>query len=237
MSFEYIRENILEIREEMSQAAKSAGRNPADIMLVAATKMNDADKVRAAIAGGVDACGENRVQEMMDKLEQNAYAGKPLYFIGHLQTNKVKYLIGRCDLIQSVDSLKLAQEISRLAVKRELRQDILLEVNIGGEEAKSGVSPDGVEPLLEQITTLPGICVRGLMTIPPNAEIHGANDRYFDQMRKLFVDISEKKYDNVSMDYLSMGMSNDFVDAIRHGANMVRVGTRIFGSRNYEGGR
>ena len=146
MSFEYIRENILEIREEMSQAAKSAGRNPADIMLVAATKMNDADKVRAAIAGGVDACGENRVQEMMDKLEQNAYAGKPLYFIGHLQTNKVKYLIGRCDLIQSVDSLKLAQEISRLAVKRELRQDILLEVNIGGEEAKSGVSPDGVEP-------------------------------------------------------------------------------------------
>ena len=226
-------ENVSEIKKRIAEAAVKSGRKPEDITLVAATKMNDAERVREAIAAGIDVAGENRVQELLDKYDKGAYEGVPLHFIGNLQTNKVKYLIGKVSLIQSVSSVKLAKEIGRLAVREGIIQDILVEVNIGGEESKGGIAPEELENLLLEISRIEGISVRGLMTIPP---ILGASDKnivYFEKMRELFIDIGAKKYDNISMDILSMGMSDDYYDAILCGANMVRVGTGIFGRRNY----
>ena len=228
-----ITENVAAIRARVDAAAIESGRRPGDITLVAATKMNDADRVREAVAAGVDACGENRVQELLEKHPQGAYAGKPLHFIGHLQTNKVRQIVGLVDLIQSVDSEALLQKIDAQAEKRGIVQDILIEVNIGGEEAKSGVAPEALPALLERASTYSHLRVRGLMAIPPIAGEPGGNHDYFCAMHQLFVDIGAKKYDNVSMDFLSMGMSDDFEDAILCGANMVRVGSLIFGARHY----
>ncbi len=226
-------ENIKQVKRKIAAAAISAGRAPEEITLVAATKMNDADRVKQAVEGGVDVAGENRVQELMDKYEKGAYEGVPLHFIGTLQTNKVKYLVGKVDLIQSVDSIKLAKEISRVAAKHGICQDILIEINIGGEESKSGISPSELEGFIEEISKMENIRVRGLMTIPPILSYAAKNEPYFRKMKELFVDISGKKYDNISMDILSMGMSSDFEEAIRCGATMVRVGTGIFGARHY----
>lgn len=226
-------ENVKTIRARIADAAEKSGRRAEDIVLVAATKMNDADRVREAIAAGIDVSGENRVQELLDKYEQNAYDGAPLHFIGNLQTNKVKYLIGKVALIQSVDSIKLAREIGRLAVKAGIVQDILIEINIGGEESKGGIPPHELDAFIEEVSKIEGIFVRGLMTIPPILGADNKNIAYFEKMHKLFIDISTKKYDNIIMDFLSMGMSDDYYDAILHGANMVRVGTGIFGRRNY----
>ena len=224
-----IAENIAAIRARIDAAARTTGRTGADITLVAATKMNDAARVREAVAAGIDACGENRVQEMTEKLAQGAYTGAPLHFIGHLQTNKVRQVVGKVDLIQSVDSPELLAMIE----KRAAGQDILLEVNIGGEAAKSGVAPAALPELLETAAGCAHIRVRGLMAIPPVAETSDGNHAYFAKMHELFVDIGRKKYDNVFMDFLSMGMSGDFEDAISTGANMVRVGSSIFGARDY----
>ena len=227
-----IAENIAGIRAQMAEAAKKAGRDPSEILLCAATKMNDAARVREAVAAGIDACGENRVQEMTEKLAQGAYTGAPLHFIGHLQTNKVRQVVGKVDLIQSVDSPELLAMIEKRAAMQDIVQDILLEVNIGGEAAKSGFSPDQIHAAAEMARALPHVQVRGLMTIPPvAAEPHG-NLAYFEKMRWLYVDINAKIYDN-KMEYLSMGMSGDFADAIRCGSNMIRVGTAIFGARDY----
>lgn len=227
-----IAENIAAIRQDIAAAAAESGRTAADIVLVGASKMNDAEACQEAIAAGIDVLGENRVQEMTEKLAQDAYAGAPLHFIGHLQRNKVKQVVGKAALIQSVGSIALLDEIEKVAEKMDLRQDILLEVNIGGEEAKSGFAPDALPEAAEYAKTLPHIRVRGLMSIPPvETEPHG-NLPYFARMRTLFVDINEKTYDN-KLEYLSMGMSGDYVDAIRAGSNMVRVGTAIFGARNY----
>ncbi len=228
-----IQENVKALRARIAEAAQQSGRRPEDITLVAATKMNDAARVREAIAAGIDVAGENRVQELLDKYEQGAYEGVPLHFIGNLQTNKVKYLIGKVALIQSVDSLKLAREVGRLAVRAGITQDILVEVNIGGEESKGGIAPDELPALLEEISQIDGVFTRGLMTIPPILGAAHKNTRYFEKMRELFIDIGAKKYDNTSMDFLSMGMSDDYYDAILCGANMVRVGTGIFGRRHY----
>ena len=228
-----ITENVAAIRARINAAAAESGRTGADITLVAATKMNDADRVREAIAAGVDVCGENRVQELLEKNEQHAYDGAPLHFIGHLQTNKVKYLVGLVDLIQSVDSEVLLREIEKRAAKLELTQDVLLEVNIGGEAAKSGVAPEKLDALLAFAETCPHVRVCGLMAIPPISAGKDGNHAYFCRMRELFVDIGRKKYNNVNMYFLSMGMSDDFEDAIRCGANMVRVGSSIFGARDY----
>ena len=195
--------------------------------------MNSSERVQAAIQAGIKTAGENRVQELLDKYAENAYAGADLHFIGTLQTNKVKFLMGKVSLIQSVGSEKLGRYISKEAQKCGICQDVLLEVNIGEESAKSGLPPEILEETICQLCVLPGIHVRGLMAIPPISHAHGENLRYFDRMRQLFIDISEKRYDNVSMDYLSMGMSGDFEDAIACGANMVRVGTAIFGLRPY----
>lgn len=227
-----IAENIAAIRARIDAAARLSGRTGADITLVAATKMNDAARVREAVAAGIDACGENRVQEMTEKLAEDAYTGAPLHFIGHLQTNKVRQVVGKVDLIQSVDSPELLAMIEKRAAMHNIVQDILLEVNIGGEAAKSGFAPEDIAAAAETALAMPHVRVRGLMTIPPVAmEPHG-NLAYFEKMRWLYVDINAKIYDN-KMEYLSMGMSGDFADAIRCGSNMIRVGTAIFGARDY----
>ncbi len=227
-----IRENVEAIRAEIDAAARETGRTGADITLVGASKMNDADACQQAIAAGIDALGENRVQEMTAKLAQDAYRGAPLHFIGHLQRNKVRQVVGKADLIQSIGSLELLSEVDKQAQKLGLVQDILLEVNIGDEAAKSGFAPEAVETAAAQAKELPGVRVRGLMTIPPADASRAENIAYFQKVRALYVDINKKIYDN-GLEYLSMGMSGDFADAIRAGANMVRVGTAIFGARDY----
>ena len=228
-----IAENVAAIQARIARAALACGRNPAEIQLCAATKMNDADAVRQAIAAGVSCCGENRVQELTAKAAQNAYEGAPVHFIGHLQTNKVRQVVGHVDLIQSVDSLRLLEAIHREAARQGIVQDILLEVNIANEESKSGFDAGQVLPLLEEIGKYPNICVRGLMAIPPISRFCGENQKYFQKMFQLYVDIRGKINDNVKADCLSMGMSDDFEDAIAAGSTMVRVGTAIFGARHY----
>ncbi len=228
-----IAENIAKIRAQMKEAAIAAGRNPEEILLCAATKMNDADAVRAAIAAGVDVCGENRVQELTQKLSEHAYDGAPVHFIGHLQTNKVKQVVGKVDLIQSVDSLRLLEAIQKEAARQGIRQDILLEVNIGQEESKSGFSADEIPELVEQFSSFPNIRLRGLMAIPPISQNSGDNRKFFQKMCNLAVDITTKNVDNICVDILSMGMSDDFADAIACGSTMVRIGTAIFGQRHY----
>ena len=227
-----IRENIAAIRAQIDAAARETGRTGADITLVGASKMNGAAACQEAIAAGIDALGENRVQEMTAKLAEDAYRGAPLHFIGHLQRNKVKQVVGKAALIQSIGSPELLAEVDRQAEKLGIVQDILLEVNIGGEEAKSGFAPDAVEQAAAQAKTLAHVRVRGLMTIPPADATREENMAYFEKVRAQYVDISRKMYDN-GLEYLSMGMSGDFADAIRAGANMVRVGSAIFGARDY----
>jgi len=228
-----IAENIARIRAQIRQAAIAAGRDPAEITLCAATKMNDSDNVRQAIAAGVDCCGENRVQELTKKLSENAYEGAPVHFIGHLQTNKVKQVVGKVDLIQSVDSLRLLEAIQKEAARQGIVQKILLEVNVGNEESKSGLSIEEVPAILEQMVNYPNISMKGLMTIPPICENSTDSCKFFQEMYNLSVDIMAKKYDNVWVDVLSMGMSDDYREAIACGSTMIRVGTAIFGARNY----
>ena len=230
-----IAENVARVREKMADAALRAGRDPAGILLAAATKMNDASRVREAIAAGVDICGENRVQEMLEKNAQGAYAGTPLHFIGHLQKNKVRQVVGLAALIHSADSLALLAEIDRIASGRGLTQDVLLEINIAGEASKSGFRPEELAAVLEELPKFRALRVRGLMAIPPICASGEENRPFFLRMEQLFVDNGRKKYDNVSMDYLSMGMSGDYAEAIACGANLVRIGTAIFGPRDYAG--
>ena len=234
MKMSSIAENVKSIKQRVAEAAVRSGRAPEDVRLCAATKMNDASLVREAIAAGVDICGENRVQELSEKFEQGAYEGCPLHFIGHLQKNKVKYLVGKVQLIESVDCLELLETIDKRAKSMGLVQDVLLEVNIGGEASKSGVSPDGLEALLAHAALCPGLRVKGLMTIPPAVSAGEENRWYFRQMYELFVDIRRKTYDNVTMAELSMGMSGDYEEAVRCGATIVRLGTALFGPRNYD---
>ena len=227
-----IAENIRAIRSRMAAAAEAAGRDPGEILLVGASKMNGAEACRAAIAGGIDALGENRVQEMTEKLAQHAYDGAPLHFIGHLQRNKVRQVVGAASLIHSVSSLELLEEIDRQAEKRGLVQDILLEVNIAREASKGGIPPEDLPALAELALSSPCVRLRGLMAIPPVSAVSGSNRKYFSQMRNLFVDITGEMSDNqYIMDCLSMGMSADYEDAIAEGATLVRVGTALFGPR------
>ncbi len=228
-----IAENVAQIRERMNAAAIAAGRDPKEVSLLAATKMNDADRVKEAVAAGVDACGENRVQELVQKQPLGAYEGVPIHFIGRLQTNKVNKVVGKVDLIESVDRLELLEVVNKTALRLGVRQDILFEVNIGGEEQKGGFTPEETLALAAKMGDYPGVKLCGLMTIPPISEKKGDNCKYFEKMRNLFIDIREKKYDNVSMVCLSMGMTDDFEDAISEGSTMIRVGTAIFGARNY----
>ena len=228
-----IAENVARILADIESAALAAGRDPQQITLCAATKMNDADRVRQAIAAGVTCCGENKVQELTTKLAENAYQGADIHFIGHLQTNKVKQVVGKVDLIQSVDSERLLKAIDKEAAKQGIRQNILLEVNIGEEASKSGFGADDILPLVDRAHEFPNICIKGLMAIPPISQNPGENLKFFQKMFQLSVDISNKIEDNVKVDCLSMGMSDDFADAIAAGSTMIRVGTAIFGARNY----
>ena len=224
-------ENYKIIKENIAASAERSGRNENDIILLAATKTVDIRLINHAISSGIEYIGENRVQEFLSKLEE--YAPVHKHFIGHLQTNKVKDIIGRVELIHSVDSYRLAQEISKKAVSRGITADILLEVNIGNELSKSGFSYEETEESVYKIAELDGINIKGLMTIPPVCDDDTLNRRYFEQMYKLFIDIGAKKIDNSSMEILSMGMSDDFDIAVEEGANLIRLGTALFGKRIY----
>ena len=228
-----IAENIRIIRKQIDEAAIAAGRDPKSIQLCAATKMNNAENVRAVIAAGVDCCGENRVQELVQKMAENAYEGAPVHFIGHLQTNKVRQVVGRVSLIQSVDSLRLLNAIQEEACKQNIVQDILLEINIGEEPSKSGFLLSEIYDVCEKISNFPNIRVEGFMVIPPISQNSGDNRKFFQKICNLAVDITRKKYDNVWVRILSMGMSDDFQDAIACGSTMIRIGTAIFGARDY----
>ena len=227
-----LEENIARVKANMARAALEAGRDPAEITLVAATKVQTSDTIRAAIAAGITICGENRVQELTAHLDDYAYDGAKIHFIGHLQTNKVRFVVGRVDLIESVDSPRLLEAIERQAEKLNLVQDVLLEVNIGREESKGGCLPEDLPTLARQAMDLPHVRLRGLMAIPPVAAEPGANRRFFAATRQLYVDIRRQIGDNdTDIDCLSMGMSGDYEDAIREGATLVRVGTALFGPR------
>ena len=228
-----IAENIAAVRREIDEAARETGRTGGDITLVGASKMNDAAACQEAIRAGIDALGENRVQEMTAKLAENGYDGAPLHFIGHLQRNKVKQVVGKAALIQSVGSLELLEEIEKQADKLGIVQDILLEVNIGGEESKSGVAPEQLWPLLDAAAAQEHIRVCGLMAIPPVNDDDARNRAYLAAVHKLFVQAGERGYANVKMETLSMGMSGDYENAIREGATLVRIGTAIYGERDY----
>ena len=227
-----LEENISRVKANMARAAAEVGRDPGEITLVAATKVQTSDTIRAAIAAGITVCGENRVQELTAHLDDYAYDGARVHFIGHLQTNKVRFVVGRVDLIESVDSPHLLEAVERQAEKLNLVQDILLEVNIGREESKGGCLPEDLPALARQAAALPHVRLRGLMSIPPAASAPGANRRFFAETRQLYVDIRHQIGDNeTDIDCLSMGMSGDYEDAIREGATLVRVGTALFGPR------
>ena len=228
-----IAENIQNIRSRMAAAAEKAGRDPKEIRLVGASKMNGAPACREAIAAGIDALGENRVQEMTAKLAEHAYDGAPLHFIGHLQRNKVRQVVGRVELIHSAGSLELLAGIDRQAEKLQTVQNVLLEVNIGGEESKSGFAPEDLYAAAEQARSLAHVRVQGLMAIPPVERVPHGNLPFFAKVAELYVDIGRNLYDNTFI-HLSMGMSDDFEDAIAAGATMVRVGSAIFGQRHYQ---
>ena len=227
-----IQEHVNTVKETIAAAARAAGRDPGEITLCAATKVQTDDTIRQAIAAGIAVCGENRVQELAAHLAAGAYAGAQVHFIGHLQTNKVKQVVGKAALIHSVDSQRLLQAIDSQAGKLGLVQDILLEVNIAGEESKGGCTPQEAEELAALAEGMDHVRLRGLMAIPPVAAGPDGNRPFFTKMRQLYVDIRSQMDDNkTSFDCLSMGMSGDFEDAVREGATLVRVGTALFGPR------
>ncbi len=232
-SFTDVEYNYQRINERIAEAAQKIGKKREDITFLAATKTVDAATINHAISLGLDHIGENRVQELLSKYEDYNLENCSLQFIGHLQSNKVRQIVGKVDLIQSVDSFKLAKEISAQSVKRNVHTDLLVEVNIGREENKSGVFEENLEELLGQIAELDGISVQGLMTIPPICDNKQKISQYFNKMHRLFIDISQKKLDNINMHILSMGMSDDYYEAILEGATMVRIGSALFGARNY----
>ena len=228
-----VKYNYNVIEENIARAAEKAGKRREDITFLAATKTVDVEVINYAISLGLKYIGENKVQELLSKYEGYNLNDASLQFIGHLQSNKVRQIVGKVDLIQSVDSVKLAKEVSKQSVKNNVNTDILVEVNIGMEENKSGVMPENLVELLDEIKDFDNISVKGLMAIPPICDSKQKISKFFSKMNNIFIDISGKNIDNVSMDILSMGMSADYEEAILSGANMVRVGSSLFGSRNY----
>lgn len=225
-------ENIAQVRERIAKAAKETGRDPQEVTLVAATKVQTSETIRAAIAAGITVCGENRVQELTGHLDDYAYDGAKVHFIGHLQTNKVKFVVGRVDLIESVDSPRLLEAVDKQAEKLGIVQDVLLEVNIGREESKGGCMPENLPELARLAQAAEHIRLRGLMAIPPAAAQPGDSRGFFARTHQLFIDMRKEIEDNNSnIDCLSMGMSGDYEDAVREGATHVRVGTALFGPR------
>lgn len=229
---EEMREAVLAIREKMAAAAREAGRDPAEIQLCAACKTRTAETVAASAALPIDVFGENHVQELCANFDAGAYCGKPSHFIGHLQTNKVKFVVGKVDMIESIDSQRLMDAVEKQAAKVGVVQDILLEVNIGQEESKGGAKREEILTLARHAAQCPHLRLRGLMCIPPATATEEENRGFFQETYQLFVDMKEKLGDNVSnIDCLSMGMSGDYPLAIAGGSTMVRVGTALFGAR------
>lgn len=225
-------ENLDYVKKEMESACEKAGRKKEDVTLIAVSKTKPVPMLMEAYEYGCRHFGENKVQELVDKYEVMPKDIK-WHMIGHLQRNKVKYIVDKVEMIHSVDSLRLAEEISKEAVKKNVEVSVLIEVNVAGEESKFGVSPEDTEALVREIAALPGIFIQGLMTIAPYVDDPEENRQYFAALKQLSVDISKKNIDNVNMNVLSMGMTGDYAVAIEEGASLVRVGTGIFGERQY----
>lgn len=234
LSKQEVAQNVRALQEQVAQAAAAAGRDPAQVRLMAVTKTVDPELVNAAIGAGITLLGENKAQELCAKYDSYHKDGVEIHFIGHLQTNKVRQIVDKVQMIESVDSLPLAKEIDKRCAALNKQMPILIEVNIGREESKSGVLPEDLPALLEEISKLPCLSVRGLMAIPPVCENNEQVSQYFYQIQQLFIDIKQKKYDNINMEILSMGMSGDYQTAIAYGSNIVRIGTAMFGQRNYK---
>ena len=234
LSKQEVAQNVSALQEQICQAAAAAGRDPAQVRLMAVTKTVDPELVNAAIDAGITLLGENKAQELCAKYDSYHKDGVEIHFIGHLQTNKVRQIVDKVQMIESVDSLPLAEEINKRCSALNKQMPILIEVNIGREESKSGVLPEDLPALLEEISKLPAVSVRGLMAIPPVCENNEQVSQYFYQIQQLFIDIKQKKYDNINMEILSMGMSGDYQTAIAYGSNVVRIGTAMFGQRNYK---
>lgn len=233
--FDSVKYNLQVIADDIAEAAVKSGRKPEDVRLMAVTKTVDTDKINFAIDEcGVTLIGENKVQEFMSKREELHLQGVEKHLIGHLQTNKVKKILPYVDMIQSVDSLHLAQAISKEAEKLNINADILLEVNIGGEESKTGFDKVHFFEVIQQISCLPNISVKGLMTIPPICNSELELEKYFDKMQTYYNEIKDGNYNNFDFSILSMGMSGDYKQAISHGSNLVRIGSAIFGARIYK---
>ena len=226
-----IRENCKRITEKICEAALSAKRDPDSVRLMAVTKTNSADRVNQAISAGVTLLGENRAQELLSKYDDYNKEGCEIHFIGHLQTNKVRSVINKVSMIQSADRLSLLKDLDRCSFECGKIMPVLIEVNIGREQSKSGVMPEELEDFIALASQFSNIKVRGLMTIPPNSKNITETERYFEQMQRRFIDIKAKKMDNISMDILSMGMSEDFQLAVKYGSNIVRIGRGLFGER------
>ena len=229
-----VAQNVQKIAQDVREAALQVGRDPSEVQVMAVTKTVDPVLVNAAIGAGITLLGENKAQELCAKYDSYHKDGVQIHFIGHLQTNKVRQIVDKVSMVESVDSIKLAREIDRHCAAIGKVMDVLLEVNIGREENKTGIFPEFLPALLEEAGKLEHIRVRGLMTIPPVCETEEEVLQYFSQMRQLFIDIKQKKYDNISMEILSMGMSADYLAAVRCGSNIVRIGTAMFGQRNYK---
>ena len=225
-----VADNFCRVRDNVSEAAIASGRRPEDVELIAVTKFVDEERILAAVSAGAKSVGENRVQEYLKKAELFKSKNLNVDIIGRLQTNKAKYIVGDVRLIQSVDRLSLAQEIDKLAKARNCVQDILIEVNIGDEEQKGGIAVSELKDFLYEVSAMQGVCVKGLMCIPPAVGEDEARG-YFANMKKLFDEIAAEKIDGVFMEELSMGMSGDYMAAVKEGATMVRVGSAIFGAR------
>ena len=226
-------DNLKRIREQMADACAAVGRSFEEVSLLAVTKTVDAERINAAIRLGVQQIGENRVQEFLGKRDELDLSHTQAHLIGHLQTNKVRQIVGKVQMIQSVDSLRVATAIDRCSRELDIITPILVEVNIGGEEAKSGTNPQELDHLLAEISSMSGIKVQGLMTVPPILHKESEKREIFSKMYQLFVDIKAKKLDNIDMQILSMGMSGDFREAILEGSTMIRVGSALFGERHY----
>ncbi len=227
-----IKNNLDEIMTNIKNAAEASGRKAEDILLLGVTKTVEVERIKKLMECGVKTLGENRVQELLSKYDIIGNEAK-WHLIGNLQTNKVKYIADKVELIHSVESVKLAEEIDKQGKKINKVIDILVEINIANESSKHGVLPENVSKFIDEISKFDNICIKGLMTVAPFVENPQDNRKYFAQMRKIFIDNKAKNVDNINMEFLSMGMTNDYQVAIEEGANIVRIGTGIFGKRDY----
>lgn len=231
--FHDIEENYKIIKDKIAEAAIKSGRSPENVRLMGVTKTVESIYINHALELGVDLIGENRVQEFLGKRDELKLDGVEKHLIGHLQTNKVRQIVGEVDMIDSVDSVKVATEIGKQSLKRGIITDVLVEINIGGEDSKFGIDPSAIMDNIYQMSEIDGIRINGLMAIPPVCDDDEKNCKFFANMYSMFLDIKAKKLDNVSMNILSMGMSGDFENAVREGSTMVRVGSSLFGRRVY----